>query len=61
MGLAFGDPLAIEIRHLLDEVVIVEHDRAVGADGQRMLVALDGYAGIGGGGGNLVAHDRAFQ
>ena len=56
VGLAFGNPLAIEVGHLLDQVVIVQDDRAIGADGQRMLVALDGDTGIGGGGGNGLGH-----
>jgi len=29
---ALGDPLAVELRELLDEVVVVQDDRAVGAD-----------------------------
>jgi hypothetical protein len=33
--LAFRDALPVEIGHLLDQVVIVQHDRAVGPDGQR--------------------------
>ena len=44
--LAFGDTLPIEIRHLLDQVVIVENDRAVRSDRQRMFIALDGNARI---------------
>ena len=44
--LAFGHALAIELRHLLDEVVIVQQDRPVGADGQRVLVTFDRDAGI---------------
>ena len=34
VGLAFGDAFAVERRHLLDQVVIVQQDRSVGADGQ---------------------------
>ena len=48
--LALRDPLAVEVGHLLDQVVVLEQDRAVGTDGQRMLVALDRRAGIGRGG-----------
>ena len=36
---ALGDALAVELRELLDEVVVVQRDRAVGADGQRVRVA----------------------
>ena len=45
--LTLGDPLAVEVRHLLDQVVVLEQDRAVGAHGERMLVALNRRAGIG--------------
>jgi hypothetical protein len=34
VGLAFGDAFAVERGHLLDQVVIVQQDRSVGADGQ---------------------------
>ncbi len=53
MRLAFRNALAIEIRHLLDEVMIVENDRAVAPDRQRMFVALNADAGVGGGGGTV--------
>jgi hypothetical protein len=46
---ALRDALAVELRELLDKVVVVEGDGAVGADGQRVLVAGDGGAGVGGG------------
>ena len=46
--LPLGDPLAVEVGHLLDQVVVLEQDRAVGADGERMLVALNRGTGIGG-------------
>jgi hypothetical protein len=29
-----GHPLAVELRHLLDHVVVLEQDRAIGANGQ---------------------------
>jgi hypothetical protein len=32
MGLAFGNAFAVELRHLFDEVVVVQHDRAVWAN-----------------------------
>jgi hypothetical protein len=34
--------LAVELRELLDEVVVVQDDRAVGADGLRVRVRGDG-------------------
>ena len=39
VGLALRDPLPVEVRHLLDEVVVLQQDRAVGPDGERVLVA----------------------
>ena len=39
MRLAFGDPLPVEIRHLLNQVVVLQQDGAIGTDGQRVLVA----------------------
>jgi hypothetical protein len=61
--LTFRDPLAIEVRHLLDQIVIVEHDRTVTPDGKRMLVALDWNAGVGcrAGGGFLVSHCQRLR
>jgi hypothetical protein len=49
VGLALGDALAVEVGHLLDEVVVLQQDGAVGADGQRVFVAVDGDACVGGG------------
>ncbi len=34
VGLALRDALPVEVRHLLDQVVVLQQDRAVGADGQ---------------------------
>jgi hypothetical protein len=34
MRLAFWDPFPVEVGHLLDQVVILQQDRAVRADGQ---------------------------
>ena len=51
--LAFGDPLPVELRHLLDQVVIVQQDRPVPAHGQRVLIALNQDAGVVGGCGPL--------
>ena len=49
MRLALRDPLAVEVRHLLDQIVILQQDGAVGTDGQGMLVAVDRYPGVRGG------------
>jgi hypothetical protein len=40
--LTLGYPFAVELRQLLDEVVVVQKDRSVRADGQRMVVAFTG-------------------
>jgi hypothetical protein len=37
--LALRDPLPVEVRHLLDQVMILQQNRAIGTDGQRMLIA----------------------
>jgi hypothetical protein len=39
--LAFRNALSVEIRHLLDQVVIVQQDGSVWAHGERVLIALD--------------------
>ncbi|CPU66054.1 Uncharacterised protein [Mycobacteroides abscessus] len=51
---ALRDALAVELGELLDEVVVVQDDRAVGADGLRVGVRGDGRAGVrrGEGGGH---------
>jgi len=36
--LALGNLFAVEMRHLLEEMHIVQHDRPVGADRQRIAV-----------------------
>ena len=46
---ALGDALAVEVRHLVQEVVVVQQDRAVGAQGQRVAVAGRRGARLGGG------------
>jgi hypothetical protein len=55
MGLALGDPLPIEVGHLLDQVLVLQQDRTVRSDGQRVLVAGDRDAGVSGG-GRYVGH-----
>src|SRR6185312_690196 len=40
------DPLPVEVGHLLDQVTVLQQDRAARADGQRIRVALDRDAGI---------------
>jgi hypothetical protein len=44
--LALRHALAVELRHLLDEIVILQENRPVRADGERVLVALDRDTGI---------------
>jgi hypothetical protein len=63
MWLAFRDAFAVERRHLFDQVVIVQQDRSVGADGQRVLVTFDRDAGIGRGRwcGSRLGHSGAFR
>ena len=39
--LALGNPLAVEVGHLLDQVLVLKQDRAVRTDGQREFVAGD--------------------
>ena len=46
---ALGHALAVEVLHLLHDVVVVQRDRAGGSDGQRVLVAGGGDSGVGGG------------
>ncbi len=45
---ALGNPLAVEVRHLLDEVVVGEQHRAAHARGEAVLVVGDGIAAGGG-------------
>jgi hypothetical protein len=45
--LAFRSALPVEVRHLLNEVMILQQDGAVGADGERVLIAGDWNAGVG--------------
>ena len=61
MGAALGDTLTVEVGELLDQVDVVEDDRAVVADGQRVGVRL-GRGAIESGrhsGGELLAHRLA--
>ena len=44
--LPLRDALAVEVGHLLEQVVVLQQDRPVRADGQRMLVAGDGDSGV---------------
>jgi hypothetical protein len=39
--LPFGNALPVEAGHLLDQVMVLQQDRAVGAEGQRELAARD--------------------
>ena len=45
--LPLGDPLPVEVGHLLDEVEVMQQDRAVGADGKRVLLTRDRDTRIG--------------
>jgi hypothetical protein len=45
-----GHPLPVELGVLLDQVVVLQQDRAVGAEGQRVVVARDRDACVVGGG-----------
>src|SRR6185312_5247305 len=45
--LAFGDPLPVEVGHLLDQVEVIEQDRPVRAHGQRVLLTRDGDTRVG--------------
>src|SRR5690606_37559003 len=47
---ALRDALAVEARELLDECDVVEQQRAVGADAQRVRIGFARCAGLGGGG-----------
>ena len=47
VGLALRNPLPVEVGHLLDQVVVLQQDGAIGPHGERELVAGDGDAGIG--------------
>jgi hypothetical protein len=60
MWLTFGNPLPVEVRHLLDEIVILQQYWTVGSDGERELVAGDWNPSIGCGGfADVVIHDSA--
>jgi hypothetical protein len=44
--LTLRDPLAVEVGHLLDQIVIVEQNRAIRPHGQRELIAGHRNTGI---------------
>ena len=52
--LPLRDALPVEVRHLLDQVVILQQQRAVRPDGQRVLVAGDRYPAVGRGRSGLL-------
>jgi hypothetical protein len=52
---ALGDALAVEVLHLLDDVVVVQDGGTARPDGQRELVARSGNPGVGGRGRRLAA------
>ena len=45
MRLALGHLFSVEVRHLLEKVHVVQHDRSIGADCQRVAIARCGRAG----------------
>ena len=45
MRLALGNLFPVEVRHLLEEMHIVQHDRSVSTDGQRVAIARRGRTG----------------
>ena len=52
----------LKLRHLLDEVVVLQQDRPVGPDGERVLVARYRDPGVGRGGlAALVRHDHRLR
>jgi hypothetical protein len=60
MRLTFGYPLPIEVRHLLDEIVILQQYWAVGPNGERELIAGDWNPSVGCCGFvSVVLHDSA--
>src|SRR5690606_41146222 len=65
MRLALGHLLPVEVRHLLEEMYIVQHDRPVGADGERVAVAGSGCPGAHRRAGRalavLVCHDDSLR
>ncbi len=60
--LALRDPLPVEIGHLLHQVVVLQQDRAIRSDGQRMLHAGDGRTAVRRGGAGLgCGHDGSSR
>src|SRR5690606_26565729 len=61
VGLALGNLLAVEVRHLLKEMNVVQQDRAIGADRQRVAVARRRCAGAHRRPGHAIAsrHDQS--
>jgi hypothetical protein len=56
--LALRDALPVEVGHLLDQIVILQQNRAVGSDRQRVLVTGYRDAGISGRRAVLTGADR---
>src|SRR5699024_8198377 len=46
MWLAFGNPLAVNIGHLFDQVMILQENRAIGAYRQRVFITWHANARI---------------
>src|SRR5690606_22568106 len=57
--LPLRDALAVEVGHLLDQIVVVQQDRPRRTDGERVRVAGHRRAGVGGRGPRL-GHDASL-
>ena len=53
---ALGDALAVQVRQLLDQLVVLHQQRAARAGGQRILVVRHRGTGVGGQGLAILAH-----
>src|SRR6266851_4229773 len=56
-----GDPLPVEMGHLLEQVVVLQQDRSVGTEREGMLVAGRGDTGICRGRRRLFRHNPSFS
>jgi hypothetical protein len=55
--LAFWNAFPVELRHLLNQVVVLQQNRTVGTDRQRPFVTGRGAAGVSG--GEALRHSRS--
>ena len=58
---ALRDALAVELRELLDEVVVVQEDGTLRSGGERFVVAGDGNSEVVGGGALCFRHGKASR